>query len=706
MLKNFLTKSVSISTVVSSSSSDNDNAEDKREELVTIDNLQQKSIRRSFSFTHPVKVEKFEEIANSSHDTSKNSIDPYSPTNLKKSRSITFSGKHFPIVKRTKSVQFKLANNSTIELSPSNNPINTSPTQGGPHSHLENSNGFTLGAESGKVSPFKEHRTMDNVVQRRLSAAFEDFPLINEESFKESDPSAYDLSSGGVDSPFPLSTNYDTSGDESSQSLSSSIKARHTDDVQEHTFTLLKDLLEIEDKELNLDDTCQKVIQAYNEKLQKGEELMLNIDTLRKEKESIEASLSKEHERVEFLTIELETKSDELEIQCKTLSESYQKQLEELKLDNDSLSNEKIKLRNMIQRYRPQENCIDLAELVEDIFRKEEEFENKAKDSNDVIQRMSLEINQLKFSEHECLSKYNQTKDSLDRSYQENSILWNQLKEIRENFTDLESIINKKDDQIKTLESSLNNRELLLIEMRIQLQDSRTNKSYLEARIEDLLLKIQSLNGLLSEAENNSRIDTSESELLENQTENVRLAHKRELLKSGSKVKEIKNVIYVSKDKPTTSNELVNVLKQEVEHLVSKNIKLQHDHEISEKSLDMTKKILNQIQDTNAKLLHYKSVQKQKYVELHKSNHLAISSIKQLFKGSWESISPLIYEDSQEYFETLYSKFDKKAVLHSDDGFIIDKLTRFYQRVISDLVNEFKVHEKPVYDELDKRERK
>ncbi|KAG2736997.1 hypothetical protein G9P44_001087 [Scheffersomyces stipitis] len=711
-----------ISSAPSSSSSEGNSSE----EMILSGDVPK--LKKSRSFCIPIEPHNLEKLANESAQDVNESFDPFSPSRLERSKSMTFSLERkssFGVLSRPKSVTFSLLEEERVD------------------DEQEVSNGFL--EEAGGVRE-------EMVTKERLFSPRED----EADDEKSNTNTNSDIPTPNLHSEYDGPGNYGESNEfNCSSEYSSPLEEKQEPEVKFETIrdyrSYENDIQSLFSKELTGSEP------DFSEPLEEPHTITKNSEVQTAEEEDevfhslkalaaltgIEDIALKYANNYELSSIIFSlAKSIESKIRD-TTSKLESRNAEYLELENQH----EIEMTQQVEEFEQLKNEKNLLNVEYETFKqntvleKEEETEKwnrYYKHQNELREIVNEKVEALKtisLSGYE-VSTYGNLVEAVKAVVESESSLKEEVslfkgiqeekeKQENEDKKELQSTKDALNSVIFGLDSAIAEKEQLQYKFdelkaqvsRNNLNESEKNEEHAEdeklvslqykqalspnemaAKINSATIKslstqqehqIHTLNKLLEETEHNIK------DALEKTTSNLSeypgmLKHKEQ------EIIDLKELLILHERSESQLNESLRNWKNDHQNLMKQVEKLTAKVDLSKKQKDAASVTINSLKESLAQMVSEKIELSKLNSILQQYNNDLVKCSLQTYKGCYEGLSPLLYEESRTYYLRLYEFIESKK----ENIPAIEKMSRFFIRSIQDLADQFRANEELLEKEI------
>lgn len=354
----------------------------------------------------------------------------------------------------------------------------------------------------------------------------------------------------------------------------------------------------------------------------------------------------------------------------------------------------------LIKKYDNKElsdNAGVLRDYIEQLFLKNESI---VKENTSILEnqlRMKNEIASLEESLKTTLDLEQKTLKSVS---QENEKLRTSLEELQLKLNDSDMDAKGKiNEQTKILAE----KDVQMSKFKSQVVFLKEEKEYLQAKLSEYLTDVEEANKQIKEElVFRNEMEKVYNELKTRMKETESLLHKElkvakdHLILKQAEFSELSDVNSKIKQEMIEILEDLKNMKEEKEKLAVENQKYVRDN--AEYNLN-----LNLLQEHIKKSNKNVDTMSKEYLIVLKSNEIISNAIKRFAMATFQSLEPVMYEESREYFRKIYSDLVKQTLFSQGEVSTIESVCQFITRCISDIVCQYLENETLLQSEVENR---
>ncbi|KAK6459495.1 uncharacterized protein RJT20DRAFT_16705 [Scheffersomyces xylosifermentans] len=705
-----------VATPLASANSDNSSdSNDSSEEQIVLSEIPKLGVDESISI--PINANGLENNANNFLIVPDDSFDPFSPNQLKKSKSLSFNLKKTPSIgflTKKKSVQFNLVERDEDGLI---SPIND-----------EDQSASVLD-ESLEVKPAI---TSSSVYSSHSGDPIGEF--IHHKTLKEY--RSYESEMQGL---YTADLKDNTSEQDPNQSTEAEIPAERTScnqEIDENEQERFENPDPKEEKQVDLDnkDVLESLhilanIAGKNDisvTYSNNYELSNIIYSLGK---MMESKLSKFTEDAEAFAKEMLQVEQEYVHKCESLSNEVAKLAVENQgrgIENAQLESDIIQLETKLAQSQDESN-IQLNEFINErdsIIQliQSKGYQCNSKGEPTLIHLVTVLLSQKECSiqelerlrskleddgHNECSNKIKQLEDELrvtkstlnqlseDRDKQRKRVIELEREREEEEFIERDYSI-----PFERTVQEIKEKDLIIESLKSRISAAKTDVDSWKSFSKQQSSHIQHLSNLLIKAEDNFKEAGKQLSVIANMSGVQGKDGRQTEQQLIEKIEELSLQNQRHQQRPLSHKQSIEDWKAEVESLIKEKKKIEKQLVAKSKNQDL---LILAIKTSKERLRNAKSEREslqKSYDDLEYAYDILFDTTNQILKGCFESLVPLLYDDSIMYFSRLYKLFINRRMFHNNEIVIVEKLCRFLTRSVEDLATQFRSNEDMLEKEI------
>ena len=257
----------------------------------------------------------------------------------------------------------------------------------------------------------------------------------------------------------------------------------------------------------------------------------------------------------------------------------------------------------------------------------------------------------------------------------------------------------KMNEQIKILAE----KDLQISKFKSQVVFLKEEKEYSQAKLSEYLADVEEANKQIKEElVFRNQMEKVYNELKTRMKETESLLHKEvkvandQLIIKQSELTELSDINSKIKQEMITILEELKSIKDEKKTLVVENQKYVRGN--AEYKLN-----LNLLQEHIKKSNKNVDIMSKEYLMVLKSNEIISNAIKRFAMATFQSLEPVMYEESREYFRNIYSDLLQQTLFSQGKVSTIESVSQFITRCISDIVCQYLENETLLQSEVENR---
>lgn len=337
-----------------------------------------------------------------------------------------------------------------------------------------------------------------------------------------------------------------------------------------------------------------------------------------------------------------------------------------------------------------------LKDYIELLFLKNESV---IKENNYILEHQLRMKNEITSLEENLKTTLDREQETLKSVTDENERLKTSLEELQLKLNDSDMIAKEKSEQTKILAE----KDLQISKFKSQVVFLKEEKEYSQAKLSEYLADVEEANKQIKEElVFRNQMEKVYNQLKTRMKETESLLHKEvkiandQLIIKQSELTELSDINSKIKQEMIAIKEDLKSIKDEKEKLVVENQK--HVRENAEYKLN-----LNLLQEHIKKSNKNVDIMSKEYLMVLKSNEIISSAIKRFAMATFQSLEPVMYEESREYFRKIYSDLLQQTLFSQGKVSTIESVSQFITRCISDIVCQYLENETLLQSEVENR---
>lgn len=355
----------------------------------------------------------------------------------------------------------------------------------------------------------------------------------------------------------------------------------------------------------------------------------------------------------------------------------------------------------LIKKYDCGEELSDnvdvLKDYIEELFFKNESV---IKENDSLLEHQLQMKNEITSLEESLKTTLDLEQETFKSVTDENERLKTNLEKLQLKLNDSDMIAKEKmNEQIKILAE----KDLQISKFKSQVVFLKEEKEYSQAKLSEYLADVEEANKQIKEElVFRNQMEKVYNELKTRMKETESLLHKEvkvandQLIIKQSELTELSDINSKIKQEMITILEELKSIKDEKKTLVVENQKYVRGN--AEYKLN-----LNLLQEHVKKSNKNVDIMSKEYLMVLKSNEIISNAIKRFAMATFQSLEPVMYEESREYFRNIYSDLLQQTLFSQGKLSTIESVSQFITRCISDIVCQYLENETLLQSEVENR---
>lgn len=466
--------------------------------------------------------------------------------------------------------------------------------------------------------------------------------------------------------------------------LDYSEKAKHAIRIKDTEITQLENQLKEKDngkseKVYILQEECVRLQNELNSCKIASEQISTKYDLLVGLNNELEANEKSLRSDIMQLETDLSSSVSRLQVECGSREE----------------------ILTLIKKYDSSEELSDsvyvLKDYIEQLFLKNESV---VKEKDSILEHQLGMKNEIASLEESLKTTLGREQETLKSVTDENERLKTRLEELQLKLNDSDMIAKERmNEQTKILTE----KDVEMSKFKSQVAFLKEEKEYLQAKLSEYLADVEEANKQIKEElDFRNQMEKFYSELKTRMKETESLLHKEVKTANDQLILKQSELTALSDINSKIEQEMVVILR-DLENMKYEKEKLDVENQRHVRNDAEYKLNLNLLQEHIKKSNKNVNIMSKEYLMVLKSNELISNAIKRFAMATFQSLEPVMYEESREYFRKIYSELMKQTLFSQGKVSTIESVSQFITRCISDIVCQYLENETLLQSEVENR---